>query len=126
MKMAFATSIKPEKPASNSQFVQVLCCLLLNSILRLEIKPSNLILNLIRFSKGLQTHQSAFIRVKGLRYSPWAVILNFMYQNFAPIYIRNPSYDLYVSMHSCNCYRYLYDVLDMSLKSFCEVIHQCL
>ncbi|KAH3711168.1 hypothetical protein DPMN_070669 [Dreissena polymorpha] len=31
VKMAFATSIKPEQPASNSQSVQVLCCLLLIS-----------------------------------------------------------------------------------------------
>jgi hypothetical protein len=32
VKMAFATSIKPEQPASNLQSVQVLCCLLLISI----------------------------------------------------------------------------------------------
>ena len=42
VKMAFATSIKPEQPASNSQSILVLCCLLLISALGLEMKPLKL------------------------------------------------------------------------------------
>ena len=65
------TSIKPEKFASNLQAVQVLCFLLLISMLGLErnLKNFNLlntVCNLIWFSKGLQTGLYAYLRGKGL------------------------------------------------------------